>query len=407
MLGIDGSATVEQTWEQIARIARATAEAIGLGRALADEEIVLLDEWHAGTYGIPDAKTIDAIRLCARLEGVLTDPVYEGKSMAALIDLVGRGGSSRDPVCSTAVPVSGCPCCGVPTIAECARHGEGAAEMLAERRDCAADVARRELLVRPPAITTTSNPLSISTKPIAIRSVPRFVETARASREPPSPSETGGDTTVLFTFSLPPVTNAIAQSLAIARRPAFVWVCRCRSAKSECAAPASVSSQPTLTASASGPPPSLAARLEGSDEHRLPAEGRRLLNEEPRAWREVARPEHDARKLRRRYAHSLRGGRTARDARGESSRQGCGRPKTPRSCLPPRRFGSALSLDKLDDLHAEVLARRRSAEASRPSARIGREVAVQRSARAVRRLGVDVEGDPADDVELRRSSRRR
>jgi 1-aminocyclopropane-1-carboxylate deaminase len=88
VLGIDGSATVEQTWSQIARIARSTADAIGLGRELADEEIVLLDEWHAGTYGIPDAKTIEAIRLCARLEGVLTDPVYEGKSMAALIDLV-------------------------------------------------------------------------------------------------------------------------------------------------------------------------------------------------------------------------------------------------------------------------------------------------------------------------------
>ncbi len=91
VLGIDGSATVEQTWEQIARIARRTAEAIGLGRPLADDEIVLLDEWHAGTYGIPDEKTIDAIRLCARLEGVLTDPVYEGKSMAALIDLVRSG----------------------------------------------------------------------------------------------------------------------------------------------------------------------------------------------------------------------------------------------------------------------------------------------------------------------------
>ena len=42
-------------------------------------------------YGIPDAKTIEAIRLCARLEGMLTDPVYEGKSMAALIDLVRDG----------------------------------------------------------------------------------------------------------------------------------------------------------------------------------------------------------------------------------------------------------------------------------------------------------------------------
>jgi 1-aminocyclopropane-1-carboxylate deaminase len=91
VLGIDGSATVQQTWAQIARIARSTAEAIELGRPLADDEIVLLDEWHAGTYGIPDETTLDAIRLCARLEGMLTDPVYEGKSMAALIDLVRDG----------------------------------------------------------------------------------------------------------------------------------------------------------------------------------------------------------------------------------------------------------------------------------------------------------------------------
>jgi 1-aminocyclopropane-1-carboxylate deaminase len=91
VLGIDGSARVEQTRDQVARIARTTAEAIELGRELDDTEIVLLDEWHAGTYGIPDEKTIAAIRLCARLEGVLTDPVYEGKSMAALIELVQTG----------------------------------------------------------------------------------------------------------------------------------------------------------------------------------------------------------------------------------------------------------------------------------------------------------------------------
>ena len=84
-------AGMEQTWAQIARTARFTAEAIGLGRELDDAEIVLLDEWHAGAHGIPDEKTIEAIRLCARLEGVLTDPVYEGKSMAALIDLVRSG----------------------------------------------------------------------------------------------------------------------------------------------------------------------------------------------------------------------------------------------------------------------------------------------------------------------------
>ncbi len=91
VIGIDGSAKPAETHEQVARIARFTAERIGLGRDLRDDEIVLDDRWHAGTYGIPDSQTIEAMRLSASLEGMLTDPVYEGKSMAAMIDLVAGG----------------------------------------------------------------------------------------------------------------------------------------------------------------------------------------------------------------------------------------------------------------------------------------------------------------------------
>jgi 1-aminocyclopropane-1-carboxylate deaminase len=90
VLGIDASATVEQTLDQITRIARATADRIG-ARELVDDDIVLVDGYHGGIYGVPDAATIDAIRLVARLEGMITDPVYEGKSMAGLIDLVQTG----------------------------------------------------------------------------------------------------------------------------------------------------------------------------------------------------------------------------------------------------------------------------------------------------------------------------
>jgi 1-aminocyclopropane-1-carboxylate deaminase len=96
VLGIDGSARPAETREQVARIARNTAELVGLGRPLRDDEVELDDRWHAGTYGIPDDKTLDAIRLAGRLEGMITDPVYEGKSMAALIDLVGSGELGRD-----------------------------------------------------------------------------------------------------------------------------------------------------------------------------------------------------------------------------------------------------------------------------------------------------------------------
>ena len=95
VLGIDASAAAEKTRAQVSRIARRTARAIGLERELEENEIVLLDEWHGGRYGVPDQKTLAAIRLCARLEGMLTDPVYEGKSMAALIDLVSSGRIAR------------------------------------------------------------------------------------------------------------------------------------------------------------------------------------------------------------------------------------------------------------------------------------------------------------------------
>ena len=95
IIGIDGSARPAETRDQVARIARATAELIGLGRDLREDEIVLNDRYHAGTYGIPDAGTLDAIRISGRLEGMIIDTVYEGKSMAGMIDLVQRGEIDR------------------------------------------------------------------------------------------------------------------------------------------------------------------------------------------------------------------------------------------------------------------------------------------------------------------------
>jgi 1-aminocyclopropane-1-carboxylate deaminase len=91
VLGIDASATIDKTRAQVGRIARHTADLIGLGRDLHDDEIVVLEGWAGDLYGIPVRSTLDAIRLTARLEGMIIDPVYEGKSMAALIDLVSDG----------------------------------------------------------------------------------------------------------------------------------------------------------------------------------------------------------------------------------------------------------------------------------------------------------------------------
>ena len=91
VIGIDASAKIDATRDQVARIARNTAELIDLGRDLRDEEITVLEGWAGDYYGIPVESTMDAIRLTGSLEGVIIDPVYEGKSMAGLIDLVTTG----------------------------------------------------------------------------------------------------------------------------------------------------------------------------------------------------------------------------------------------------------------------------------------------------------------------------
>ena len=96
VLGIDASATLEKTRDQVARIALHTAELIELGRELRDDEIQVLEGWAGELYGIPVDSTMEAMALGAQLEAMITDPVYEGKSLAGLIDLVRSGDISKD-----------------------------------------------------------------------------------------------------------------------------------------------------------------------------------------------------------------------------------------------------------------------------------------------------------------------
>lgn len=91
VIGIDASGTPEQTHAQILRIARNTAQLIELGQDISAEDVVLNTDYAYPAYGVPSAETNDAIRLAARTEGMMTDPVYEGKSMQGMIDLVRKG----------------------------------------------------------------------------------------------------------------------------------------------------------------------------------------------------------------------------------------------------------------------------------------------------------------------------
>lgn len=91
VIGIDASFTPAQTRAQVLEIARGTADLVGLGRAIEDDEVVLVEDYAYPVYGVPSQETSDAMRLAARLEGMITDPVYEGKSMQGLIGLVRDG----------------------------------------------------------------------------------------------------------------------------------------------------------------------------------------------------------------------------------------------------------------------------------------------------------------------------
>ncbi|WP_018240492.1 1-aminocyclopropane-1-carboxylate deaminase [Ensifer sp. BR816] len=91
VIGIDASATPIQTKAQALQIARHTAKLVDLGMEIADDDVRLFQEYAYPCYGIPSEDTKEAIRLCARLEGLITDPVYEGKSMQGLVDLIQNG----------------------------------------------------------------------------------------------------------------------------------------------------------------------------------------------------------------------------------------------------------------------------------------------------------------------------
>jgi len=91
VIGIDASAKPDRTREQILRIAKNTAGLVELEQDITAEDVILDTRFGGPEYGLPNEGTLEAIRLCAKLEGMLTDPVYEGKSMDGMIQMVRNG----------------------------------------------------------------------------------------------------------------------------------------------------------------------------------------------------------------------------------------------------------------------------------------------------------------------------
>lgn len=91
VIGIDASGTLEQTRAQTLKIAQDTARLIELGQEISEDDVHINPDYAYPAYGVPSHETNEAIRLAARTEAMITDPVYEGKSMQGMVDLIDKG----------------------------------------------------------------------------------------------------------------------------------------------------------------------------------------------------------------------------------------------------------------------------------------------------------------------------
>ncbi|MCS3601405.1 D-cysteine desulfhydrase [Buttiauxella sp. BIGb0471] len=87
LIGVTVSRSIAQQLPKVEVLQHAVAQSLSVS---ANNPIVLWDDYFAPGYGTPNEEGLEAIKLLARLEGILLDPVYTGKAMAGLIDGVAR-----------------------------------------------------------------------------------------------------------------------------------------------------------------------------------------------------------------------------------------------------------------------------------------------------------------------------
>jgi len=91
VIGISVSEEKEPFSKEVLTISQDTIKALGLEIKVAREDIIVFDDYIKEGYGIVNREVTEAIRLVAQLEGIFLDPVYTGKAMVGLIDLIRQG----------------------------------------------------------------------------------------------------------------------------------------------------------------------------------------------------------------------------------------------------------------------------------------------------------------------------
>ena len=88
LYGITVSRSCDECIAYIKQLINETEDVLGLDSRVKNDEIFVFDEYIGEGYSVPTSEGIDAIRLVAQTEGIFLDPIYTGKAMAGLTDLV-------------------------------------------------------------------------------------------------------------------------------------------------------------------------------------------------------------------------------------------------------------------------------------------------------------------------------
>ncbi len=91
VIGINVSRTKADQEELVDDLVQRTAKHVGINSGIPRQAVVCFDEYVGPGYSLPTPEMAEAVRMLARLEGILIDPVYTGKAMAGLIDLARKG----------------------------------------------------------------------------------------------------------------------------------------------------------------------------------------------------------------------------------------------------------------------------------------------------------------------------
>ena len=91
IVGISVSDEKKPFMRDVIEISRATEAALGTGRIVSEDDVIVLDEYIREGYGIVSREVTDAIRLVFTREGIVLDPVYTAKAFVGLMDLIRRG----------------------------------------------------------------------------------------------------------------------------------------------------------------------------------------------------------------------------------------------------------------------------------------------------------------------------